>query len=141
MANIRHLFYIDSTINEVYEKLSKIEFIQQWWTPQTTGTDEEGGFIDLKFGDRGFIQLRPTKVNSPNELVWECIDAHPEWHGTVMEFKLEEEDGRSKIYFVHRGWKEETEFMGLCSFSWARYFISLKNLCENGQGEPFNPNV
>ncbi len=139
MPKIRHIFHIDSSLEKVFEHISKIDHIKKWWTAETSGSDEVGRTIDFKFEDRGFIQVCVDELVEGEKILWTCTDGDPQWHGTTMEFYLtkNEEEKLCRVNFIHDGWAEATEFMGICSFSWAKYFISLKSLCESGVGEPY----
>jgi uncharacterized protein YndB with AHSA1/START domain len=137
MPKIRHLFHIDASVHDVFEHISKIEHLRDWWTVQTSGSDQEGGTIDFRFGDKGFIQIRVDELVSGEKIVWTCTDGDPEWHGTTIQFHLSENDEKCKVDFVQDGFLEITEFIGLCNFSWAGYFVSLRSLCEGGEATPY----
>ena len=74
----------------------------------------------------------------PNESVdWECVDGFPDWIGTKINFTLDINDGKTRLRFDHYNWKEANDFFAGCSFSWARYMESLRQLCQTGKGEAF----
>jgi len=74
--------------------------------------------------------LESTKIQ------WKCVDGHAEWIGTHVMFKLRQDDERVKVCFSHYGWREQTEYVGECSFHWAYYLMSLQQYCESGLGTP-----
>ena len=139
MASIRHLFHIMATNDEVYSQVAQAKNIQEWWTKDTSGDDQIGGVLDFRFGDRGHIQVKVEELEPGKKIRWICTDGDPQWHGTTIDFFFDWDDEREicRVYFIHDGWKEETEFMGLCNFSWARYFMSLRSICEGGLGNPY----
>ena len=139
MATIRHLFHIDASPESVFNHISQGENIKKWWTPQTTGDDSVGGTLRFGFDDRGFIVVKVDELVAGEKILWTCTDGDPEWHGTKIQFYLSwnEEVNQTKVNFIHEGFAEATEFFGLCSFSWAKYFMSLKSVCEGGEGQPY----
>ncbi len=137
MACIRHVFHIDASKEKVFEAISTIEGLKKWWTPDTTGSEEIGGILHFQFGQYGFIKFKVAEINSPEFYRWECSDAHPEWLGTWATFTLSDNEGKTKVSFIHDGWKEASEFFGSCNFSWGRYFASLRDYLETGKGDPF----
>jgi hypothetical protein len=55
----------------------------------------------------------------------------------VIEFKLSKANYKIKIEFYRSGWTKQTEFLASCNFSWARYFISLRDYLEKATGDPY----
>ncbi len=79
---------------------------------------------------------------SNNEIIWQVIECPhaKEWVGTFIKFELSTNEGKTKVLFTHEGWEEQSEFYAHCSFSWAYYLMSLRDLVETGKGKPFTPN-
>lgn len=74
----------------------------------------------------------------PNRLVrWECVDGAKEWIGTEITFDLAPRETGTVVLFAQRNWREEVEFMHYCSTKWGVYMLSLKALCETGEGRPY----
>ena len=74
----------------------------------------------------------------PNELVvWKCIDKSGDWSGTTFTFRLDANEGKTRVRFEQAGWKETNDFYAACSFTWGRYLESLRRLCQSGKGEAF----
>ena len=67
MASIKHLFHIAAPRQQVYEAISTIEGISNWWTVQTTGSSERGGVMAFRFGQAG-MDFKVISVQ-PNESV------------------------------------------------------------------------
>jgi len=137
MASIKHLFHINGPKEEVYNALTSIDGLSNWWTVQTSGEASLNGALEFRFGELGCNKMKITALK-PGELVkWECIDGPGDWIGTKISFQLDEKDGKTRVRFEHAGWKEENDFFGACSFSWGRYMESLRQLCQAGKGEAF----
>ena len=136
MPSIKHLFHINSSKEKVYEALTTINSLSNWWTKQTTGDTRVGGILQFRFGEPG-IDMKVTLLK-PNESVsWECVDGFDDWIGTKVNFVLDENDGKTRVRFEHSDWKEANDSFAGCSFSWARYLESLRQLCQTGKGEAF----
>ena len=136
MAGIKHLLNINAPAQKVYEAITSINGLSNWWTVQTTGDSAPGGIIQFRFGELG----NDMKVIGlkPNELVsWECVDGFPDWIGTKINFRLEDKDNKTAVHFDHFNWAEENDFFAGCSFSWGRYLESLRQLCQTGKGAAF----
>ncbi len=136
MASIKHLFHINASKEKVYEALTTINGLSNWWTKQTTGDINVGGIIQFRFGEFGndmkVITLKPNET-----VTWECVDGAPDWIGTTFTFQLDTNDGKTRVRFEQAGWKEANDFYAGCSFSWGRYMESLRQLCQTGKGEAF----
>ena len=137
MATIKHLFHINAPKEKVYEALTTIQGLSNWWTIQTTGNTNLGEVIQFRFGPN-FLNEMKVMVMIPNDFVeWECVNSAPDWIGTKISFTLDENDGKTRVRFEHAGWKETGDFYAACSFSWARYMESLRQFCQTGKGEAF----
>ena len=137
MAAIKHLFHINAPREKVYKALTTIDGLSGWWTEGTSGESKLGGVIDFRFGAHGVNKMKVIELKENESVVWECIDSHPEWIGTVLSFKLDENDGKTRVRFTHDKWKEANDFYAGCCFSWGRYMESLRQLCQTGKGEAF----
>lgn len=137
MATIKHLFHITASWEKVYQALTTIDGLANWWTAQTSGETKIGGIIDFGFGNQMVTKMKVTDLK-PNELVkWECVGGFDDWIGTTVTFQLDENDGKTRVRFSHDSWKEASDFYAGCSFSWGRYMESLRQLCQSGRGEVF----
>ena len=136
MASIKHLLHINASKQSIYEAISTIRGLTGWWTRQTTGESKEGGIIHFGFNEAG-CDMKPISLKTDESISWECIGGFPDWIGTKISIRLEEANGKTKLQFEHSGWKEANEFFAACSFSWARYMESLRQLCQTGKGEAF----
>jgi uncharacterized protein YndB with AHSA1/START domain len=136
MHAIKHLFHINAKRAEVYNALASIEKIQQWWTVQTTGNASPGGIIQFRFGNYGGPDMKVLESVPGEKVVWECV-SDPHWMGHILSFQLDENEGKTRVRFSHEGWKEQNDFYAVCSFSWALYLQSLRQLCQTGKGEAF----
>ena len=103
---------------EVYDALTTVAGLADWWTDDTKGTgDQVGGLLEFRFPVGGFdmevLELRPSE-----RVVWRVVDGPEEWIGTTIEWDLHQADDHTIVLFAHRGWKEPVEFMHHCSTKW-----------------------
>jgi len=137
MATIRHLLHINAPIEKVFQAISTIDGLAGWWTTQTSGHSEVNGIIEFRFGPQMGVKMKVT-ASRPYELVsWQCVDGLDDWIGTTLDFKLDENEGKTRVRFDHAGWLQENDFYAGCSFTWGRFLESLRQFCQAGKGEPF----
>jgi uncharacterized protein YndB with AHSA1/START domain len=122
--------------DKVYDALTTVDGLADWWTDDTKGTgDEIGGVLEFRFPVGGFdmevIDLRPAE-----RVAWRVVDGPEEWIGTTIEWDLHQADDCTVVLFAHRGWREPVEFMHHCSTKWGSFLMSLKSLVETGRGAP-----
>ena len=136
MPAIKHLFHINAPRQKVYDELTTIDGLAKWWTTQTSGESKPGGVIQFRFGEFG-NDMKVTGMKQNESVSWECIAGPADWIGTTISFRLDDNEGKTRVRFEHGNWKEADDFYASCSFSWARYMESLRQLCQNGKGEAF----
>ena len=137
MADIKHLFHISAPREKIYEALSTVKGLSNWWTIQTSGNPEVGGILEFRFGPQWFNKMKVLSLRKNEFIEWECIAGADDWIGTKICFSLDGHDGKTRVRFEHAGWKEANDFFGQCSFAWGRYMESLRQLCQTGNGEAF----
>ena len=136
MKEVRHTFHIDSTFDKVFNALSTIEGLSGWWTKNTTGSCMVGDTITFTFGQ--FSMSKTVTKSKKNELVqWKCSGDNPDWKDTIIEFRFSENDNKVKIEFSHTGFSESYKGLPHINFTWGRFMVSLRDLCEKGEGDPY----
>ena len=113
MALIKLIVNISATNEVVYDSISQVEGIKNWWTEQTYGGNAVGDSLEFRFDQSGFFKMRIEELESNKTVVWECTDGDKEWIGTILTFELIEQDGKTLLKFEHNGWKETTDFMDI----------------------------
>ena len=136
MSDILHRIGVEHAVPEqVYEALTTIDGLSNWWAENTSGTTDLGGRIEFRFGPGGFdmevVELEPGRL-----VRWDVVDGPEEWLGTSVQFDLHQEGDYTIVLFKHEGWREPVEFMHHCSTKWAAFLLSLKSLLETGKGAP-----
>ncbi|MCK5402242.1 MAG: SRPBCC domain-containing protein [Flavobacteriaceae bacterium] len=137
MYCIKHLYYIDASNDEVFNALTTIEGLSNWWTEQTSGNPELEGVIEFRFGKQNFNKMKVETIVENKAVRWKCIDGHSDWINTIISFELDTNENKTRLRFAHNNWPTNSDFFSHCSFSWARYLESLRQLLEKGKGQPF----
>jgi uncharacterized protein YndB with AHSA1/START domain len=137
MPNIRHMLHIAATRERVYEAITSVSGLSNWWTVETTGDASLGGVIKFCFNGAACTQMKVKELKPNEEVVWDCVSGFDDWVGTTLTFKLDESGGKTRLRFGHDNWRDENDFMAGCSFSWGRYMESIRQLCETGKGKAF----
>ena len=137
MTSIKNLFHITAPKEKVYEALTTIEGLSNWWTTETSGDTKVGGVIAFRFGEFGGPDMKVTTLEPGSSVTWECVAGPEDWVGTTLTFKLDENEGKTRLRFEQAGWKEANDFYASCTFSWGRYMESLRQYCQAGKGAAF----
>ncbi len=137
MKAVKHTFHIDAPFARVFDSISAISGLSGWWTSDTTGSTQIGDNIIFKFGPHGTMVMKVLSCKVNELIEWECVDKDSDWEGTLIQFKLSPNDNKVRIEFIHSGFKDDYASLPNINFSWGRYLVSLRNLCETGTGTPF----
>jgi uncharacterized protein YndB with AHSA1/START domain len=135
MFDIIHRIGIKSPATQVYEALTTLEGLAQWWTDEVRGDGRIGRKIEFYFRSetgelKGKVVMEVQALNAPKEVRWRCIEGPAEWVGTDITFQLSEQDNQTIVLFGHRNWREAVEFMSHCSMKWATFLLSLREYVE-----------
>ena len=134
---IKHLFHINASKEKVFEAISTINGLSNWWTVQTAGSSDVGGIIEFRFGNMGGVDMKVTESLPDEKISWQCVASQYGWVGNTFTIALDENEGKTGVRFTHDGWEVQDDFYAGCSFSWARSMESLRQYCQTGKGEAF----
>lgn len=137
MPAINHVFHISAPKDQVFARLNSVSGLSAWWTEDTAGDPAVGGELAFTFNGNTLCKTKVLESSSPTRLVWEVTEGHPDWVGTQMTFDLSDNEGKTRLAFAHTGWAKQDDFYAQCNFSWGRYMVSLRDLCEKGKGDPW----
>ncbi len=130
MPDILHRVGVAAEQSSVYQALTTVEGIRNWWSEETHGDAAEGGAFQFRRNRLQVVRADPGLVT------WRYSGPAEEWVGTEISFRLEPRDGQTIVLFKHAGWREPVEFMHHCSTKWATFLLSLKDYVETGEGRP-----
>lgn len=134
--SIKHLFHINASREKVFEAVSTINGLSNWWTTKTSGNADTGGVIRFRFGEMGGPDMKVIEAKN-NKVSWECVASPHGWVGNTFSILLDDNEGKTRVRFSHDGWEKQDDFYAICSFSWGRYMESLRQYCQKGKGEAF----
>jgi uncharacterized protein YndB with AHSA1/START domain len=137
MPDILHAVGIKASPDAVYDALTTIGGLSGWWTSDTKGDPSAGGAIQFHFGEKARVDVKVLELKRGELVLWQVLDAHPDWIGAKIAFALKQEGDVTLVLFKHEGWKTATPFMHHCSTKWAVFLLSLKTLLEKGAGMPY----
>ena len=135
--SIKQLYHINAPREKVFEAISTLKGVSNWWTTQVSGDDRAGGTLQFDFGDFKGPAMKVAEIKANEKLVWECVSSEHGWQGNTFTFLLDENDDKTRVRFSHDGWEEQDDFYASCCFSWSRYLESLRQYCQIGKGEAF----
>lgn len=141
VVDIIHRIGVKSPAARVYDALTSLKGLSNWWTEEVQGDGTVGGKIEFRFrtpsGElKGSMVMQVQTLNASREVRWRCVDGPAEWIGTDITFELAEQDNQTILLFGHRNWREAVEFTSHCSMKWAVFMLSLREYVETGTGKP-----
>ena len=136
---IYHVCHVNGDQKQVFEALTTVEKLQQWWTTDVTGDASMNGRITFGFPNME-IEMRVAAQLEGQKVVWVVERGPDDWLGSEITFSLDQNDGKTRIRFTHDNWEKQDEFYAQCSFSWAKYMMSIRDLIETGAGKPYDKN-
>ena len=106
---IWHEVRIKASPGAVYQALTEVKKLAQWWIPDTRGEARIGKIPEFWIG-ASFCQTMRVTALEPDKLVrWQAAEGLSDWAGTEVEFKIIPHDGRSHLKFRHAGWRSNVE--------------------------------
>jgi uncharacterized protein YndB with AHSA1/START domain len=121
----------------VFGALTTAEGLAGWWT---TGVEVDGDLVRFTFEDPFHPVMRVTERDEARAVVWALESGHQPWNGSTFRFDLQERDGATAVLFrMSYGQELPDEQYGVYNFNWAYYLESLRLLCQEGSGKPFQP--
>jgi uncharacterized protein YndB with AHSA1/START domain len=135
---IRHDVPLNASSAAIFEALTDVARLAEWWIPDTRGRPEIGQMLEFWFSDKGCQQMRVAEITPDEYVRWDAAGEDAgDWSGTFVEFRISQANDGSVLRFRHAGWRGEVERFPYYSFSWAVFLVSLKDLLEKGKGHPF----
>jgi uncharacterized protein YndB with AHSA1/START domain len=137
MQDIMHLIKIHASSERVYEAITTIDEIRQWWTRDAAIEPKIGAAGEFGFYGKRFVAKVIVAELNPFTLVrWKV--ANSAWPGSDIEFDLKADGNDTKLLFAHRGFPRADEGFASATTRWGFYLLSLKRYLQTGKGTP-NP--
>jgi len=119
------------------------EEMSDWWTPMSRKFMKIGDQVQADFGEKSYWKFEAQTLNAPNLIELRCcaanhiyeglsLDDKEEWLGSVLQFKIQDENGKIKITLTHQGLTPDLKCYEVCEQGWDHYFLDslLKFLNE-----------
>jgi hypothetical protein len=121
-----------NTPNAAYRALTT-EF-DKWWTASSKPVTQVGDKITFSF-DTTYWKMCVTKLVPDEYVEFECIEAHhrheglpesilKEWEGTKLIWKIQQQENKTKVSFVHEGLMPSLDCYDICERGWDHYFVN-----------------
>ena len=130
MPDIRHLVFIKSTPEKIYEAISTQKGIASWWSVHNNALPQTGMVYRISFGGDYYKEIKITELVPNKKVVWEILEAHPEWLNTKVSFEITREKDVAELRFSHSGWNDYTDMFAQCNHHWGVYLENLKKYTE-----------
>lgn len=137
MADILLDFPIKVAPARVYEAVSTPAGLNAWWTKRASGRPAEGEEYVLWFGPQHDWRAKVTQCIAPSAFELQITRADPDWDGTRVGFRLEDEE-TTKVSFHHTGWPKANEHWRVSCYCWAMYLRLLRRYLECGDLVPYD---
>ncbi len=150
MATIYHQVWINARGARVYRAIADPEAIGTWWDRQTPIRTDASLVLEHSPGpEHGVVKLKVLETIPDRRVEWECVSTHPAsspasgWTGTRMVFEVSDRTPpawmapagsaatMAVLDFRHSGWREDSPYLGFCSFAWGMVLGELKRVCES----------
>ena len=136
MVPIKLLLHINTSAEAVFEALSSIDHLKQWYTTDIEGKTSLDDAMTFKFGTMGYT-VQITQLVAGKVVEWTVKEADMPILNHVFKFELEALEGKTKIRFAHEGFEAQDDMHANLTFSWGKYLESLRQHCQKGAGEAF----
>ena len=126
------------------DTMKKISQVNLWWAKNFEGKaaklkDE----FSVYFGDT-YVNFSISEVIPDKKITWLVTDCNlhwikdkKEWKDTEVTWTLSEQNGKTRIDFVHKGLVPDSECYENCKPGWTHHLKdSLLPLIETGKGFP-----
>jgi uncharacterized protein YndB with AHSA1/START domain len=84
MPDIRHLVFIKSTTEKIYEAITTQKGIASWWSIHNNAKPQPGSLYRISFGGDYYKEIKVAELFPNKRVVWEILHATPEWLNTKL---------------------------------------------------------
>jgi len=130
MPDIRLLLFINSTPEKIYNAITTQKGIASWWSEHNNAKPQTGTVYRISFGGDYYKEIKVAELVRSERVVWEILDATPEWLNTEVTFDISVGYESAELRFSHTGWKNQTDMFAQCSYHWAIYLGNLKTYLQ-----------
>ena len=135
--DIYHDLTLKASVNEVFDRITKPEHLENWWPQKCTGTPKLGESYNFYFTpDYDWFGV-VAEFEQNKKFYIEMTESDEDWDDTVLKFDIEQNKESVLLKFSHTGWPSCNQHFRRSSFCWAMLLNGLKNYCEKGIIIPF----
>ena len=140
MKKIIHHFQIKASPETVFDAIGTQSGLSKWWSKVVEAEETIGGIVKFTFIDVFNPRMKITEYDKPNVISWTCVSGHEPWAENIFKFLIKTDGPDASLHFTQDYARElSDEQYGTYNFNWAFYLESLRQLCEEGRGRPFDP--
>ena len=117
---IWHEILINASPAELYKVVTDPQKLAHWWTTDVRGESAMGKRLEFWFSGYNAAVMEVTTLQVDQLVQWRVVDGGAkDWIGTVIEFKIFQNEGKTLLHFRHSKWKEDAKAFPHCSLGWA----------------------
>jgi len=134
---IWHEIHINASPREVYDAVTDVKKLANWWTIDTRGKSAVGKKLEFWFYGHLSAEMVVTALKEDELVAWRVTKRSiPDWIDTEIEFRIFPQGDLTFLHLRHSKWKADAEMFPECSMHWAIFLLSLKEFVETGKGRP-----
>ncbi len=140
MKKIIHHLTIKATPETVFDAIATQKGLSRWWSKVVDAEERLGGIVKFTFLGDFHPHMKITELDRPHAVGWTCVDGHDPWKDNTFRFTVAADGEGASLHFTQDYARElSDEQYGVYNYNWGFYLESLRRLCEEGVGAPFDP--
>jgi uncharacterized protein YndB with AHSA1/START domain len=140
MKVIHHVVDLHAEPSKVWWALTEPDGMAAWWSTRVRSDGAAVGALTHWTFAEGFNPImKVTAIDEPVSLTWQCVGGHEPWEDNTFQFQLAKlDDGQVRVRFWQNYATElSDDAYGTYNFNWGYYLESLRLLCVDGKGKPY----
>jgi uncharacterized protein YndB with AHSA1/START domain len=134
---IWHEIHIDASPRKVYQAVTDVKKLANWWTTDTRGKSAVGKNLEFWFYGNLSAEMVVTALKIDALVRWHLTKRSiPDWVNTEIAFNIFRQGAQTFLHLRHSKWREDAKMFPECSMHWAIFLLSLKEFVETGKGRP-----
>jgi uncharacterized protein YndB with AHSA1/START domain len=141
MKSIHHVVDVDAAPERLWWALTEPDGLAGWWSTRVEVPKLEVGAITRwTFAGDFNPDMELVGFEQGSAVTWRCVGGHQPWSNSTFRFEWGSLDtDRTRLRF----WQEyavelDDDAYGVYNFNWGYYLESLRLLCAEGAGKPFD---
>jgi len=137
LAKVRHQVGVVGDIHKIYRAMHEPEGLDGWWATKTEGISEVGHVLDLHFLDVAILSFRVDALEENALIRLHCVSGPGPWQDSDLSFSFKQAVDQVWVGLVHENEAVPDDDFLYFSTKWACYLLSLRDLIETGNGQPY----